>query len=69
MKSKSGWKPRMARMLVVAPVTPYTWAVAFSRQLIPGAVFNSRAAAVVYAFVLASAIGLNNANVRVLGGA
>jgi len=56
-------------MLVVAPVNSYTWAVAYSRQLIPGAVFNSKTAAVVYAFLLATTAGLDRTSVRVLDGA
>ena len=69
MNTKSSWKRRTARMLVVAPASPYTWAVAFSRQLIPGAIFHSRAAAIVYAFLLASAAGLDYTKVKVLGAA
>ena len=67
MEKTSGWKPRIARMFVVAPASPYTWAVAFSRQLIPGAVFNSKAAAIAYASGLASLAGLGESNVKVLG--
>ena len=66
MSAKSSWKPRTARMFVVAPVNSYTWAVAFSRQLIPGALFNSKTAAIVYAFMLASMAGLDRRNVLVL---
>ena len=69
MNAKSSWKPRTARMFVVAPASPCTWAVAFSRQIIPGAVFKSKTAAIVYAFLLASAAGLDYTNVRVLGAA
>jgi hypothetical protein len=54
-------------MFVVAPASPYTWAVAFSRRLIPGAVFSTQAAAVAYASWLARSVGLNHSNVRVLG--
>lgn len=43
---------------VVAPASAYTWAVAFARHLIPGAVFASRDAAVAYASTLAKASGL-----------
>jgi hypothetical protein len=67
MEKISGWKPRIARMFVVAPASPYTWAVAFSRQLIPGAVFTSKAAAVAYASGLASSIGLGHSSVKILG--
>lgn len=68
MSAKSSWKPRTARMFVVAPVNPYTWAVAFSRRMIPGAVFNSKGAAIVYAILLASTAGLDRTGVRVLPG-
>ena len=67
MENISGWKPRIARMFVVAPASPYTWAVAFSRQLIPGAVFTSKAAAVAYASGLANSIGLGQTSVKILG--
>jgi len=69
MSAKASWKPRTARMFVVAPVNSYTWAVAFSRQLIPGAIFNSKTAAIVYAFMLASMAGMDRSSIRVLGGA
>ena len=36
-----------------------TWAVAFSRRLIPGAVFTTKVAAMSYAAALANAAGLN----------
>lgn len=67
MNTNTGWKPRMARMFVVAPASPYTWAVAFSRQLIPGAVFSSKTAAVAYASWLANSAGLGRSNVKILG--
>ena len=67
MKLKSAWQPRIRRMFVVAPASPYTWAVAFSRQLIPGAVFSTRDAAVVYARVLARAAGLHVSSIKILG--
>lgn len=66
MRPKSSWQPRIRSMLVVAPASPYTWAVAFSRQLIPGAVFSTQGAAVVYAMVLARAAGLDTSSVRIL---
>ena len=69
MSVKASWKPRTARMFVVAPVNSYTWAVAFSRRLIPGAVFNSKTAAIVYAFMLASMADLDHTSIRVLGSA
>ena len=43
---------------VVAPASAYTWAVAFARHIIPGAVFASRDAAVAYAKTLAKASGV-----------
>ena len=67
MEKFSGRKPRMARMFVVAPASPYTWAVAFCRQLIPGAVFTTQAAAVAYATGLANSVGLGDSNVKILG--
>ena len=67
MNSISRFKPRVARMFVVAPASPCAWAVAFSRRLIPGAVFTTQAAAVAYASWLARAVGLDPSNVRVLG--
>ena len=52
---------------VVAPASAYTWAVAVSRRLIPGAVFASRDAAVAYAKMLAQAAGMRAPMVKVLG--
>ena len=69
MSGKSSWKPRTTRMFVVAPINSYTWAVAFSRRMIPGAVFNSKTSAIVYAFLLASTAGLDRSSIKVLGGA
>ena len=67
MKLKYGWQPRVRSMFVVAPASPYTWAVAFSRRLIPGAVFSTQAAAFVYALTLAHAAGLGAGNIKILG--
>ena len=67
MKSKSNWRPRIQRMFVVAPVSSGTWAVAFARQMIPGAVFSTQAAAVLYAFILAGGAGLDGSSVKILG--
>jgi hypothetical protein len=69
MKTKSNWRPRLKQMFVVAPVKPGTWAVAFARQIIPGAVFTTQAAAVLYAFILASGAGLDGSSVKILEGA
>ncbi|MCI3950539.1 MAG: hypothetical protein K0R53_24 [Burkholderiales bacterium] len=69
MKSKkSFWQRRAKSMLVVAPVSATTWAVAHSRRLIPGAIFRTREAAVGYAAALAYAAGLRpTTHVKVLG--
>jgi hypothetical protein len=56
-------------MFVVVPASETTWAVAFSRRLIPGALFTTRAAAIIYAGLLASAAGLDYTNIRILGSA
>ena len=66
MKSKSNWRPRLKKMFVVAPVTSTTSAVDFARQIIPGAVFTTQAAAVLYAFILASGAGLDGSRVKIL---
>ena len=55
--------------LVVAPASASTWAVAFSRQLIPGALFKTKTAALRYALLLASAAGIRRHHVKVLGDA
>ena len=66
-KSTTCDRRRRKCAFVVAPASAYTWAVAFSRRLIPGAVFASRDAAVAYAKVLAQAAGLRAPRVKVLG--
>lgn len=68
MNSKRLWRRRRKSMLVVAPASTSTWAVACSRRLIPGALFRTRAAAIRYASALASAAGLSRTHVKVLGG-
>lgn len=66
---KTGCERRRRKCaFVVAPASAYTWVVAFSRHLIPGAVFTSRDAALAYASTLAKAAGLR-APMRVLGDA
>jgi hypothetical protein len=67
MKSRRFWRRSGKIMLVVAPASARTWAVALSRRLIPGAVFRSREAAIRYAAMLARAAGLGPAQVKVLG--
>ena len=69
MNGKTFWQRSQKKMLVVAPAGNSTWAVAFSRQLIPGALFGTKMAAIHYAFLLATAAGLNAASIKVLGGA
>ena len=66
MNSKSFWQRRRKSMLVVAPANETTWVVAFSRRLIPGALFTSRGAAIRYAYMLAGFAGLDGDYVRVL---
>jgi hypothetical protein len=53
--------------LVVAPASASTWAVAFSRHLIPGALFKTKTAALNYALLLATAAGIGRRHVKVLG--
>jgi hypothetical protein len=67
VNKKTSWKNRKAHDLVVAPASASTWVVAFARQLIPGALFKTRDAAVRYANMLAGAAGLNRTHVKVLG--
>lgn len=69
MKQKRFWRRRAKNVLVVAPASKSTWAVALSRRLIPGALFSTREAAVRYATALATAAGLRPTHVRVLGAA
>lgn len=69
MNTKGFWERRRNTGLVVAPASASTWAVAFSRHLIPGALFKTKTAALNYAFLLASAAGLHRRDVTVLGDA
>lgn len=66
MNQKSFWQRRQKNMFVVAPATATTWAVAFSRRLIPGALFTTRREAIRYAYLLAGFAGLDGGNIRVL---
>ena len=66
MKSKENRKRRQKETLVVAPADTFTCAVAFSRRLIPGALFRTREAAAGYARALANAAGLSDKKVRIL---
>jgi hypothetical protein len=54
---------------VVAKASARTWVVAFSRKLIPGALFRTRDAALNYANMLARSAGLRSPHVTVLGDA
>lgn len=60
---------RKKSALVVAKASACTWVVAFSRRMIPGALFQSKAAAVSYAKMLARSAGLRSPQVTVLGDA
>jgi hypothetical protein len=51
---------------VVAKASARTWVVAFSRRLIPGALFETRDAALNYANMLARSAGFRSPHVRVL---
>ena len=51
---------RQKQVFVVARASARTWAVAFSRKLIPGAVFKTKDAALSYASMLAQAAGLRS---------
>ena len=66
MNKKASWKQRRARNFIVAPASASTWVVAFARHLIPGALFNSRDAALGYANSLANAAGINRTQIKVL---
>lgn len=55
--------------LVVAKASACTWVVAFSRRMIPGALFKTKAAAVNYANMLARSAGLRSPQVTILGDA
>lgn len=68
MNQKSFWQRRQKSMFVIAPATDTTWAVAFSRRLIPGALFTTKSAAVRYAYLLAGFAGLDGGYIRVLDG-
>jgi hypothetical protein len=67
MDKKSYWKRRRHSIFVVAPANATTWVVAFSRRLIPGALFTSKAAAIRYAYLLAATVGLGGDDIRILG--
>jgi len=59
-------KRRNKSAIVVARASAATWVVAFSRHVIPGALFRTKEAALNYASAIASAAGLRAPDVRVL---
>lgn len=65
MKRQKQWKRKPTEVFLIVRASARTWAVAFSRRLIPGAVFSSKTAAMNYAAALASAAGLNSVQVVV----
>jgi hypothetical protein len=67
MNRKTSLKERRKDAFVVARASGRTWAVAFSRRLIPGAVFRTKDAALNYASMLAQAAGLTRPLVTVIG--
>jgi hypothetical protein len=66
MKTKTAPKRERRSAFVVVKASARTWVVAFSRRLIPGALFATRDAALNYATMLARSAGLRSPNVRVL---
>ena len=60
MNREKQWKRKPTEVFLIVRASARTWAVAFSRRLIPGAVFSSKAAAMQYAAALANAAGLNS---------
>ena len=69
MDSKTNFKRRKKSAFVVAKASAATWVVAFSRQVIPGALFKTKDAALTYANMLAKSAGLRARNVTVVGDA
>ncbi|MES2564371.1 MAG: hypothetical protein V4637_16835 [Pseudomonadota bacterium] len=71
MNRKASTTPHMSERrsktdIVVARASPATWVVAFSRHVIPGALFRTKEAALVYAAAIAAAAGLRTPAVTVL---
>jgi hypothetical protein len=60
MNRTKPFEHRQKQAFVVARASARTWAVAFSRKLIPGAVFKTKDAALSYASMLAQAAGLRS---------
>ena len=69
MDRKSTHKRRKQSAFVVAKASAATWVVAFSRRVIPGALFKTKDAALTYANTLAKTAGLRTPNVTVVGDA
>jgi len=67
-RKTNSFKRRKKSVFVVAKASACTWVVAFSRHMIPGALFKSRDAALNYAKMLARSAGMR-APVTVLGDA
>ena len=60
-------KRRKKSVFVVAKASACTWVVAFSRRMIPGALFKTKDAALNYATMLARSAGVRSPEVMVLG--
>ena len=69
MEQKASFKRRNKTAFVVAKASACTWVVAFSRRMIPGALFQTKDAALNYANMLAKSAGLRSNHVTVLGDA
>jgi hypothetical protein len=65
-RKSTGQKRRNTSAFVVARASAATWVVAFSRRVIPGALFKSKDAALAYAAALAAAAGLRKPDVYIL---
>ncbi len=69
MSQKQRERRKAKGVFLIARASARTWAVAFSRRLIPGAVFRTKAEALRYVGALADAAGLRHEGVMVLGDA
>jgi hypothetical protein len=65
-RKATGQKRRSKSDIVVARASAATWVVAFSRRVIPGALFKTKDAALSYAAMLAKAAGVRSPDVTVL---
>jgi hypothetical protein len=66
IRKSTGQERRSKSAFVVARASAATWVVAFSRRVIPGALFKSKDAALAYAATLAKAAGLRAPDVTIL---